>query len=89
MAEDLVAESVAFIDEEVNLYVEAEDVFQPGVVVEFIGRFRGQNDVLNELKFQESLVAGESKLRDPAKAKGKKATRILWKVNINKNHNSQ
>lgn len=87
MAEDLVEGSVAFIDEQVNLYVEGGEAFQSDVVVDFNARFRGQNDQLNEVKFQETLTATESKLRDPAKAVGKKATRILWKVNINKNDN--
>jgi hypothetical protein len=86
MPEDLFSSGVAFLGEDVFLYVEANDFFAPDVTVTFEG-----THTLNSprqpttLTFTEKLTAQPSKLRDPKKAKGKKATRIPWKVNINKN----
>ena len=86
MAEDLFEGGVTFIGEEVNLYVEAEEFFAPDVTVTFTGTHPGASGPVT-LTFIEKLTARPSTLRDPANAKGKKATRILWKVNVNKNPN--
>ena len=87
MPEDLFAGGIAFIDEDVFLYVEADDFFAPDVLVNFQGTHQGSSSAPSTVAFSEKLTAQQSTLRDPKKAKGQKATRIPWKVNINKNPN--
>ena len=87
MAEDLFAGGITFIDEDVFLYVEAEDFFAPAVTVNFEGTHRNAQGQFFTVKFTEQLTAQHSTLRNPKIAKGKKATRVPWKVNVNKNPN--
>lgn len=71
------------VGDEVFLYVEAEEAFQPAVDVFFGAAFEkldAKKD--NLLLFEESLIAEPTTLRDPAKSPGKKASRIKWKANL-------
>src|SRR4051794_14582174 len=78
MADDLFAGGIGFLGEDVDLYVEADEVFAPDVLVTFQGTHQGTNSTSTTLTFNERLTARPSPLRDPKKAKGKVATRIRW-----------